>query len=156
MLTKAKLEGLVDGGLIRSNGIDLSLKRILVFSSSGYVKGSETILPEYEELKCSRNAYFIKPGTYVFEANESVILDGKVTALIFPRSSLTRNGVACISGVYDAGYRGNTSILVSVMNPHGFAVDRNARFAQMVFFETNPHIKKDKDLYDGQYQGGQE
>ena len=151
MLTKVKLEGLVDGGLIRSNGIDLSLKRILVFSSSGYVKGSETILPEHEELKCSRNAYFIKPGIYIFETNESMTLDGKTTAIVQPRSSLVRCGVTCYSGIWDVGYCGPINILTHVINPHGFAIDKNARFAQVAFFEANPHIENEEDLYNGQW-----
>jgi dUTP pyrophosphatase len=71
-------------------------------------------------------------------------------ALARPRSSLNRSGVTIHGAVWDAGYHGRSTSLLSVLNPAGFRVQRGARVLQMVFFKLSASTEQ---LYRGRYQG---
>jgi dUTP pyrophosphatase len=71
-------------------------------------------------------------------------------ALGRPRSSLGRCGATIHTAVWDAGYRGRSTSLLVVSNPHGFAVERDARVMQLVFFSL---ARPASEGYAGAYQG---
>ena len=70
-------------------------------------------------------------------------------ALGQPRSSLLRCGVTINMAVWDAGYSGRGQALLTVFNPHGFKLQKNARVAQLVFFQ----LAAETEGYNGTYQG---
>jgi dUTP pyrophosphatase len=71
-----------------------------------------------------------------------------IMALGRPRSSLLRCGVDIGTAVWDAGYSGRSQSLLTVHNPAGFRVQRNARVMQLVFFRLNTETPG----YNGKYQ----
>ena len=71
-------------------------------------------------------------------------------ALGRPRSSLTRSGVAIHTAVWDAGYSGRSTSLLTVPNHAGFTVERGARVMQLVFITLSGAVESG---YDGIYQG---
>ncbi len=88
-------------------------------------------------------------GSYVITFNEIINMPKNVMALGAPRSSLLRCGVTVHMAVWDAGYSGRSQSLMVVYNPYHFRAQRNARIAQLVFFE----LTEDTEGYNGTYQG---
>lgn len=146
-------------------GIDLTLKRVLQWSSSGTIdfdntlrqtaktveipfeprstagSGSTTGVP-HEYVPLSR-------GSYLIEFNEVVDMPLDLMGQILVRSSLFRSGVLLSAGVMDSGYKGAIGGLLQVVNPYGVDLVRDAKLAQMVFHQmTEP-----ADAYNGTYQG---
>jgi len=89
-------------------------------------------------------------GAYVIGYREKVNLPPDLTALLRPRSSLLRSGVAIHGAVWDAGYSGRGEGLLAVMNPRGYRIQRGARVAQLVFFRLS---RPTGEGYAGRYQG---
>jgi dUTP pyrophosphatase len=138
---------------LQPNGFDLSLREVsfirspgtLAFSNAGRVlSGLDPVLIDSEAF------YSLAQGSYVITFNEIVSLPGDVMALGQPRSSLLRCGVTVNMAVWDAGYSGRGQALLTVFNPHGFKLQKNARVAQLVFFR----LAAATEGYKGKYQGG--
>ena len=55
-----------------------------------------------------------------------------------------------LTAVVDAGYEGRLVFLLSVLNPHGFRLQRDARIAQLVAFTLAAPATEG---YQGMYQG---
>ena len=91
----------------------------------------------------------LAPGVYHVLYNEVVSLPEGLMALGRARSSLGRSGVTIHTAVWDAGYSGRSTSLLSVLNPAGFRVQRNARVMQLVFFGL---ATATAEGYAGQYQ----
>ena len=68
---------------------------------------------------------------------------------IFVRSSLFRSGALLSAGVMDSGYRGAVGGMLQVVNPHGLRLCRDARLAQLVFYQLTEKVEG----YRGAYQG---
>ena len=74
------------------------------------------------------------------------------TGYIIMRSSLNRCGITIHSAVWDPGFssgENKITIRMTVENPHGFFLEKDARVAQLLIFENEP-----TELYDGQFQNG--
>ncbi|MCK4702236.1 deoxyuridine 5'-triphosphate nucleotidohydrolase, partial [Candidatus Bathyarchaeota archaeon] len=80
--------------------------------------------------------------------NETVKMPLDVAAIARTRSTLLRNGAALGTAVWDPGYHGKSSSLLTVHNPHGMRLKRDARIAQLIFFHTG-EVEKG---YSGVYQ----
>jgi len=137
---------------LQPNGIDLTVREVAFFSSSGKITGSN----RSRELSALARLDFgvdggldLLPGPYLVTFNEVVTLPDNVMALGRPRSSLNRCGVSMHSAVWDAGYSGRSQSLLVVYNPHGFRLHRNARVMQLVFYYTSGGVDKG---YSGKYQ----
>lgn len=145
-------------------GIDLTLKRILTWKSSGEVdfdnsrrsNAATEVLPFQinESGENSSESSFIRltQGSYLVEFNETVDVPLDVMGQIFVRSSLFRSGALVSAGVMDSGYRGAVGCMLQVVNPHGLKLWKDARLAQMVFHQ----MSKPTEGYSGTYQGRQE
>ena len=138
---------------LQPNGFDLTLREVSRFVGQGQI-GKETAdrtLPELVPLAYDADGWIVlEPGEYHILYNEIVTLPGSLMALGRPRSSLGRSGVTIHTAVWDAGYSGRSTSLLSVLNPEGFRVQRNARVMQMVFFS----MAAPPDAgYAGTYQG---
>jgi len=143
-------------------GIDLTLKRMLVWKSSGVVdfdnrcrKSAETdALPFQPDTTAKEPTDLmgfvdLPLGSYLVEFNETVEMPLDVMGQIFVRSSLFRSGALLNAGVMDCGYKGTVGALLQVVNPQGLRLFKDARLAQLVFHE----MSEVTDGYKGIYQG---
>jgi dUTP pyrophosphatase len=122
---------------LQPNGFDLTLREVRDFTGGGVigVAPKDRYVPELTSIKCDEGGWFdLGPGIYDIVYKEIVDLPPHLTALGRPRSSLGRSGVTIHTAVWDAGYRGRSTSLLSVLNPAGFRVQRDARVMQLVFF----------------------
>ena len=137
---------------VQPNGFDLTLREIAMPQSSGRItaSNSQRVIPDLAPLVFDGLGFMdLMPGAYIITFNEVVNLPKNVMALGAPRSSLLRCGVTVHMAVWDAGYSGRSRSLMLVYNPHGFRVQKNARMAQLVFFQ----LADETEGYNGAYQG---
>jgi dUTP pyrophosphatase len=122
---------------LQPNGFDVSLREISRFRGQGQIgkRSEDRELPELVPLEFDADGWItLEPGPYHILYNEIVSLPETLMALGRPRSSLGRSGAAIHTAVWDAGYSGRSTSLLSVLNPDGFRVQRDARVMQLVFF----------------------
>ena len=152
--TEPLVTGYVDlEAQLQPNGVDLTLRDVSTFTSAGVLGPgpAPARLPESVHLPFDTEGYVsLAPGCYLATLNEIVSLPLGVMALARPRSSLLRSGVAVHTAVWDAGYRGRSQTLVTVHNPGGFRLARNARVIQMVFLYLSAEASSG---YGGRFQG---
>lgn len=138
---------------LQPNGFDLTLREISRYVGQGQI-GRETAerkLPELVPLPFDADGWItLETGVYHMLYNEVVSLPESLMALGRPRSSFGRSGVTIHTAVWDAGYSGRSTSLLSVLNPEGFRVQRDARVMQLVFFGMSAATDAG---YAGQYQG---
>jgi dUTP pyrophosphatase len=94
-------------------GVDLTLKRVLTWTSAGIVdfdnsqrKNAETIeVPFNSETATKTSADFVvlSPGSFLVEFNEFVNTPLDIMGQLFVRSSLFRSGAIMSAGVMDSG-----------------------------------------------------
>jgi len=137
---------------LQPNGFDLTLREVSTFVGQGQIgreSGNRT-LPELIPLAFDADGWMtLEAGQYHILYNEIVSLPDSLMALGRPRSSLGRSGVTIHTAVWDAGYSGRSTSLLSVLNPEGFRVPRDARVMQLVFFRMAAATAAG---YAGQYQ----
>lgn len=145
-------------------GVDLSVKEILELADCGAVTREKSYVATYKRKSfdkkfkygAGKKGWFLTQGTYIVLLNEGCRFGPKDTGFIITRSSLNRNGVGITSAVWDPGYTsldGETvhpmSVRLTVNNPMGFWLEKNARIAQLVVLENENTYS-----YSGQFQGG--
>ena len=138
---------------IQPNGFDLSLAEVHRHRGRGTIaiSNSERVLPELEAVLPDAEGFLeLDPGIYHITYREIVSLPKNVMAFGRPRSSLNRSGVTIHTAVWDAGYSGRSTSLLSVLNPEGFRVQIGARVLQLVFVGL---AQEAHEGYDGVYQG---
>lgn len=137
---------------VQPNGFDMTLRAISVFDEAGQigVNSADRILPELAAVRFDEGGWAtLSPGCYQVVFNEVVDIPTGLMALGRPRSSLGRCGVTLHTAVWDAGYNGRSTSLLSVLNPAGFRVQRDARVMQLVFLTM---AKAPESGYSGAYQ----
>ncbi len=148
------LEGYLDlETQLQPNGFDMTLREVSRYLNRGQIGRDNTdrVLPELEPLEFDAEGWLtLEPGAYHILYNEIVSLPDSLMALGRPRSSLGRSGVTIHTSVWDAGYSGRSTSLLSVLNPDGFRVQRDARVMQLVFVSL---AAPTQDGYQGRYQG---
>ncbi len=138
---------------VQPNGVDFTLREISRYAGPGTIgeANSDRVLPDLEPVAFDEDGWAtLGPGPYHILYNEIVHLPETLMALGRPRSSLARSGVTIHTAVWDAGYSGRSTSLLSVLNPAGFRVQRNARVMQLVFIGM---ARATVEGYRGQYQG---
>ena len=136
---------------LQPNGFDITLRDISMMKTPGRisVNNKERIVSELSPLEYDSEGYIcLEPGIYSINFNEIVHLPDNIMALARPRSSLLRCGVTVGTAVWDAGYSGRSESLLTVHNPEGFTVQKNARVVQFVFFTLTGKTEG----YNGIYQ----
>lgn len=138
---------------LQPNGFDVTLREVSRYVGQGQI-GRDTAdrsLPELVPLEFDAEGWItLTAGQYHILYNEIVSLPDSLMALGRPRSSLARSGVTIHTAVWDAGYSGRSTSLLSVLNPEGFRVQRDARVMQLVFLAMATATVAG---YDGRYQG---
>jgi dUTP pyrophosphatase len=137
---------------LQPNGFDLSLAEIGHFAGAASIgrSNAERVLPEVETLPFADDGWVaLAPGPYLLVFNEVVDLPNDLMALGRPRSSLCRSGATVFTAVWDAGYRGRSTAMLTVLNPAGLRIQRDARLVQLVFFTL---VSPTERGYEGIYQ----
>lgn len=136
---------------LQSNGIDLTLRDISIMTGAGKISaGQERKLSETTPVSFGPDNWtHLAPGAYLITYNEVVRLPPDIMAIGRPRSSLLRCGVSIGAAVWDAGYSGRSQSLLTVHNPAGFAVQKNARVLQLVFIRLEAPTAM---AYHGRFQ----
>lgn len=158
ILDLIKSASLVTGAIdlavqVQPNGVDLTLRDVARYTSPGTVdfSNAERVVSNTQALEFDASgSLLLQPGPYLVTFNEVVNLAKDLAALGRTRSSLLRCGVALHTAVWDAGYRGRSQSLMTVYNPQGFTLRRDARILQLVFFR----LEQPADAgYAGAYLG---
>lgn len=137
---------------LQPNGFDLRLAEIQRHRGRGTIgiSNAQRVLPALEPVEIDTEGFVeLAPGIYHVTYEEVVSLPTDLMALGRPRSSLARSGVAIHTAVWDAGYSGRSTSLLSVLNPDGFKVQIGARILQLVFFGL---ASASAEGYSGVYQ----
>ena len=136
---------------LQPTGFDLSLGAILGYKGGGSVDFSNVereIAPTEPLEPDDEDWYTLKQGCYTIVYNEVVKIPLDVVAMARSRSTMLRNGASVETAIWDPGYQGRSSSLLVVSNPNGIKLKRDARVAQLVFF----NIQEVPKGYDGIYQ----
>jgi dUTP pyrophosphatase len=136
---------------LQPSGFDLSLLSIEEYIGKGAIDFSnkERVIAETKIVVPDENCWYkLKPGVYKVVYNEVVKMPLNIAAIAQTRSTLLRNGAELGTAVWDPGYEGRSSSMLLVHNPFGLRLKKNARLAQLIFFQTG---KVDKG-YSGEYQ----
>jgi len=136
---------------LQSSGFDLSLESIEEFLSGGAVDFSnkERVIGETRPLTPDKEGWYrLEKGVYKVVYNEVVKMPLDVAAIARTRSTLLRNGAEVGTAVWDPGYEGRSSSMLTVHNPSGLRLKKEARVAQLIFFHTGEVGKG----YSGVYQ----
>ena len=148
------VEGFVDlESQLQPNGFDLTLREVLEFTSKGETGpgAAPSVLSQHKPILFNPDGYLTLPhGAYMVTLNEIVNLPRDIMALARPRSSLLRSGVAVHTAVWDAGYRGRSQALLTVYNPLGYRIAKDARLLQMVFLYL---ARPTEEGYRGRFLG---
>lgn len=148
--------GLLEGYLdldtqITPNGIDLTLASVERFTAPGAIDFSneQRLISDGEDLPFDADGWVLLPrGCYRIVYNEVVTIPSDAIAIARTRSSLLRCGATIETGVWDAGYRGRSSSMLSVENEHGIRLQKDARVLQLIFFD----LDTETEHYAGTYQ----
>jgi len=130
-------------------GTDLTVARIERLTGRGRIDfdNSKREIAQGKEVQAGKldggEAYRV---TY----NEKISVPPDAIGLVFPRSSVMRNGCHLVTAVWDPGYEGRGQGLLQVLNPAGVVLEENARVAQMIFLEMAQEVEEG---YSGEYQG---
>jgi dUTP pyrophosphatase len=151
MLNSKTIRRLIETQQLIKDYFDLSLREVQAYRGGGSVDftNRERVVAETEPLEPDAEGWFNLPqGCYVVVYNEVVNMPLNIVALARSRSTVLRNGAAVETAVWDPGYRGRSSSLLVVHNPHGVRLKRDARIAQLVFYSTD----EVEEGYAGVYQ----
>ncbi|KAJ7085651.1 deoxyuridine 5'-triphosphate nucleotidohydrolase [Mycena belliarum] len=165
VFTRQIVHGLLSAKSQVPCGIDLSLKRVLAWTSAGTVdfdnthrKTADTTELPFEKATGpdalgSELRMHLGPGAYLVEFSETIDVPLDVMGELFVRSSLFRSGALVSAGVMDSGYKGaiDASVpggMLQVVNPHGLTLFKNAKLAQFVFHQMMEKVEG----YSGVYQ----
>jgi len=136
---------------LQPSGFDLSLESVEEFLGGGAVDFSnvERVIAETRTIEPDSDGWVnLEKGVYKVVYNEVVKMPLNVAAIARTRSTLLRNGAEVVTAVWDPGYEGRSSSMLTVHNPHGLLLKKDARVAQLIFFETGDVEKG----YSGVYQ----
>lgn len=136
---------------LQPSGFDLSLGEVQSFTGAGRVDftNEERMIAKVKPLEPDQDGWYnLRQGCYTIIYNEVVSMPLDITAIARTRSTLLRNGTTIETAVWDPGYRGRSSSLLVVHNPHGIRLKRDARIAQLFFFR----IGEVEEGYSGVFQ----
>lgn len=133
-------------------GLDVTLGAVFQLTEAGRLGVDERHLPDRVPMAFDFWGWLhLSPGSYMVQLNEVVRLPLDVMALGQPRSSLLRCGASIgPSAVWDPGYEGRSECLLTVHNPAGIDLQKDARIMQLVFFRLEEATVAG---YAGRYQG---
>jgi dUTP pyrophosphatase len=136
---------------VQLSGLDVTLGAVFQLTESGRLGTDERHIPDRVPLAFDFWGWLhLGPGSYMIQINETVRLPLDIMALGRARSTLLRCGATLHTAVWDPGYAGKSECLLTVENPAGIELQKDARIMQLVFFR----LEQPTDVgYAGRYQG---
>ena len=141
---------------IQPNAIDFTLDEVREFiptfkSSSpfgpAYVGENNKRIRELEPMQPTEGYWYLEPQTvYDGMSDMYVQLPEGVAAILFTRSTFTRNGTFIMSGLYDSGFKGHIGFTIYNMAKEQFIVETGTRIGQIMFVSADS-----AGMYSGQY-----
>lgn len=146
---KGNIEGMIDEELQRQPaGTDLTVDRVERFTGRGKIDFDNTGREIASGRKVNKNK--LNGGeAYRITYNEKISVPSNALGLVFPRSSLMRNGCHLVTAVWDPGYEGKGQGLLQVLNPEGVVLEENARVGQIIFVRLEDEVNEG---YGGKFQ----
>lgn len=99
----------------------------------------DAIIPNYiHEGDAGLNVYTLEEGVigpgerWLFPLGFAMEFPTGYVALMKDRSSMAKNGLHCLGGVFDAGYRGEYNVLLVNLSDMPYRVERGDKIAQLV------------------------
>lgn len=135
---------------LQPSGFDLSMESIEEYLDEGSVDFSnkERIIAKTRTIEPDEKGWInLEKGVYKVVYNEIVKMPLNVAAIARTRSTLLRNGAEVGTAVWDPGYEGRSSSMLTVHNPYGMKLKKDARVAQLIFFETGDVEKGYRGIY---------
>lgn len=130
---------------IQPNGVDLSVGEVFRLGDPpGAILSGGTKLAARRPIALS-DQQPLAPGAYVIRYLERVSIPTGHVGVVYPRSSLLRNGAALYSALWDQGYEGRGESLLVLWHP--LLLPPQTRIGQLVLF-TAEHAEP----YNGQWQ----
>ncbi|HLM84280.1 MAG TPA: hypothetical protein VK254_03675 [Candidatus Bathyarchaeia archaeon] len=136
-------------------GFDIRMGEIFELEGDGYLGIEERDTPKtksiakYEEGKL--NSFVFEPGKYyLIQTMEKVNLPIDLMAIIFPRTTLFRSGLALFNGQVAPGYCGELTFGLCNLGKSNIKIDLGARVVHITFHQ----VLGEGNQYRGQWQGG--
>jgi dUTP pyrophosphatase len=146
------VSGLIDADRqVQPAGLDVTLGAVFQLTESGRLGLDERHVPDRVPLAFDFWGWLhLAPGAYMVQLNETVRLPLDIMALGRSRSTLLRCGATLHTAVWDPGYGGRSECLLTVDNPGGIELQKDAAIMQLVFFRLEQPTETG---YSGRYQG---
>ena len=156
-IQKGWITGLTDpNSQVQPNAIDFTAdkafdiadKEFYVSETYKQMRGGEQVasIPSYFE-STNRNVWYIAGGQMLdFLSDVYVDLPEGVAAQLVIRSTLARNGLQLVSGLYDSGFKGHIGFLLHNRHKYEALIAEGTRVGQIIFVAASS-----AGLYSGGY-----
>jgi deoxycytidine triphosphate deaminase len=136
-------------------GFDLRMGEIFEISGDGYLGIEERHTPESKSVakydEGENTSFVFEPGKYyLIKTAEKVNLPIDLMAVIFPRTTLFRSGLALFNGQVAPGYSGELTFGLCNLGKSDIKIDLGARVVHITFHQ----VLGEGNQYRGQWQGG--
>lgn len=150
--SQSELTGVQDGD-IQPNAVDLRLDIVREFCRPYNEFNPFIISDDKKQHRATRDVYcdpesevyVLENGTYQIEFSNSISVGDGEAGWVITRSTLLRNGVFIISGLYDSGYEGRMAALL-VVSGGTACIKKGTRIGQYLSFNAET-----LHLYNGSY-----
>ena len=118
---------------------DVGQKEFYVSETHKQMRGGEQVFPlsTFFEAKC-RNTWCLAGGEMLdFLSNVYVDLPKGVAAQLVIRSTLARNGLQLVSGLYDSGFKGHIGFLLHNRHKFEALIAEGTRVGQIIFMQAD-------------------
>lgn len=132
--------------------VQLKIKRIdKDLPAPAYAKEGDAAF----DLRSTHDA-LLKPGDkMLIKTGLCVAIPSGYVGLIWDRSGLAaKNGLTCLGGVIDSGYRGEIGVVLCNLGSEEFKVERNMRIAQMLIQPVHQAMIEEVEELDETHRGG--
>lgn len=145
-----KVENVDSGQQSQPAGFDITVSKAYSYPKSQYVLGkAKTENSKLEEIISDSDGFFnLGVGAYMLELNEITTIPNDTIGILFPRSTLLRNGIDVRTALFDPGYSGQPKVMLVCHRP--LKLQRFSRIGQLVLLKSDEEFSKQ---YSGQYQG---
>ncbi len=129
--------------------LDLTVEKIFAYTSKGQIDfdNKERKLSELKELQFDEQGWVdLQQGSYKVVYREKVKVPKDAAGLSIGRTSLARCAAKLQVGFWDPGYEGKGMAMLTIDNPLGLKVKKNAKVAQLIFFKLSQEAN---DSYNG-------
>jgi dUTP pyrophosphatase len=144
-----RIENVDSGEQKQPAGYDVTISKAYSYSESTYLLSiAKTENSELKEVYPKGGYFDLPPGQYLIELNEITTIPKDAIGILFPRSTLLRNGLDVRSALFDPGYSGQPKVMLICYRRA--RVQRFSRVGQLVLIRSDREFSKQ---YSGNYQG---